>query len=80
MKKEKSSYFIEFSEKFSEYVSAEFKPDFIYKDSGKIVIQQKDGKKLTIHDAKWFDWMVLRIYTQDMEVDELKERYRFSYN
>lgn len=80
MDKEKSGCFVEFHAKFSIYVSAEFKPDPIYKDFGKVVIQQKDGQKLIIHDVKWLEWMVLRIHTQDMEVDELKENHRFSCN
>lgn len=72
-----SSYFFEFSNS-SLYISAKYVPDFFSNDLGKVIIQQKDGEKLTIYDVKWVEWMALRIHSQDMEIDDLKKNHDFS--
>ena len=77
MDKEKSGYVVRFAN-YSSYVRAEYKPDLGSPNTGKVVIQQQDGQKLTIYDVKWVEWTVLRIHAQDMEVDDLKKSHRFS--
>ena len=58
---------------------AEYKSKFnLYNSFGDIVIQQRDGKLLTIHNVSLADWMTLYVSMTDEEIEYLKENHVFS--